>query len=71
MKESTTPLVRLEQLQDGKHDVVDVAKPRSFCLFGMVCPSSPIHSYVRLSLVQEGCSADGAPSVNLTQISLN
>lgn len=31
-----TPLVLLQQLQDGQHDVVDVAEAAGLCLLGMV-----------------------------------
>lgn len=42
----------LEQLQDGQHDVVDVAEPRGLGLLGVVKPPGPVHRDVRLLPVE-------------------
>lgn len=42
----------LEQLQDGQHDVVDVAEPRGLGLLGVVKTSGPVHRNVRLLPVE-------------------
>jgi len=42
----------LEQLEDGQHDVVDVAEPRGLGLLGVVESAGPVDGDVRLLLVQ-------------------
>ena len=37
-----------EQLQDGEHDVVDVAEPRGLGLLGVVQPAGPVDGDLRL-----------------------
>ena len=48
------PLVGLQQLQDGQHTIVDVAKTRSLGLLGMMKTSRPVDSVLVLSLGQQG-----------------
>ena len=43
---------RLEQLQDGQHDVVDVAEARGLRLLRVVQTSRPVHTHLVQTLVQ-------------------
>lgn len=49
-------LVGLKQLQNGKHAVVDIAKPRSLRLLGMMQSSRPVDAIREFSLPQQGSS---------------
>ncbi len=45
-----------EQLKNSEYNVVDVAESRSFSLFGMMQPSRPVDSDVRLMVCElAGC----------------
>jgi len=44
-------LVLLEQFQNGQNAIIDVAKPTSFCLFGMMQPSCPINDGIGLVII--------------------
>ena len=46
------PLMLLEQLEDGEHDVVRVAEARRLALLGVVQPARPVDRDVGLALVE-------------------
>mmetsp|Transcript_9054 Transcript_9054/g.30018 ORF Transcript_9054/g.30018 Transcript_9054/m.30018 type:complete len:336 (+) Transcript_9054:57-1064(+) len=50
--------VYLEQLQDGQHDVVDVAEARRLALLGVVQPARPVQHDVRAALVDARSARD-------------
>lgn len=49
-------LVSLEQLQNGKYAVVDIAKPRGLRLLGVMQSSRPVDPVGEFSLPQQGSS---------------
>ena len=62
---NSSPRVRLEQLQDRQHDVVDVAKARSLGLLGVVHPARPVEADVGPLVVEQRGAADRAARVEL------
>ena len=54
---------QLEQLQDGQHDVVDVAEARGLRLLRVVQTSRPVQHDVGETLVQSTGAADGPRTV--------
>eukprot|EP00850_Spirogloea_muscicola_P008017 SM000042S15284 [mRNA] locus=s42:174238:177192:+ [translate_table: standard] len=61
-------LVVLEELQDGQHDVVDVAEPRRLALLGVVQPAGPVDGDVRVAVVELHRAADRPPGVRLAEL---
>lgn len=59
------PLVSLQELQDGEHDVVHVAEPRGFCLLGVVHPAAPVEGHVHVPLVDQRRGVHRAATVRL------
>ena len=57
--------MRLEQLQNGQHDVVDVAETRGLRLLGVVHPAGPVEAHVGPLVVEQGGAADRAARVEL------
>lgn len=60
-------LVVLKQLQDGQHDVVDVAEARRLALLGVVQAAAPVDGHICVSVVQPHCAVDGGARVTLTE----
>ena len=54
------PLMVLEQLQNRKHNIVDVAEATCFLLLCMVKATSPIDADVRTLVVEFNRRIDGA-----------
>lgn len=50
--------MRLQELQNGQDDVVDVAEARGFRLLGVVHPAGPVEAHVRPLVVEQGGAAD-------------
>ena len=42
-------LVVLEQLEDGQHDVIDVAEATGLVLFGVVQATGPVYRYLTVT----------------------
>ena len=57
--------MRLEQLQDRQHDVVDVAEPGGLGLFRVVHPSRPVEAHLGPFVVEQRGAADRAARVEL------
>ena len=62
------PLVILEQLEDGQHDVVDVAEAAGLALLGVVEASGPVDCDVRRLLVELHGAGHGAAAAELTKL---
>lgn len=45
-------VVVLEELQDGQHNVIDVAKARGFRLFGVMQATRPVDTNVGVAMVE-------------------
>mmetsp|Transcript_21755 Transcript_21755/g.64501 ORF Transcript_21755/g.64501 Transcript_21755/m.64501 type:complete len:428 (+) Transcript_21755:163-1446(+) len=60
--------VVLEQLEDGKHDVVRVAEARGLGLFRVVQPARPVNRNVRRALVELDGAADRAARAGLAKL---
>lgn len=65
LKKINSPRVGLQQLQDSKHDVVDVAKARRLGLLGVVHPARPVEANVGPLVVEQSSAADRAARVEL------
>ena len=62
------PLVVLEQLQDGQHDVVDVAEAAGLALLGVMKTSRPVDCNVRRLLVEFHGACHGAATTQLAKL---
>jgi hypothetical protein len=62
------PIARLQQLEDSKHAVRDVAKARSFRLLRVVKATRPVDRNVRPTRVQLARRRDGAACGDLTEL---
>ena len=61
------PGVILEELQDGQHEVVDVAKPARLAFLGVVQPSRPVNRNVTQAVVEPCGAVYGTPRVDLAR----
>ena len=62
------PRVVLEQLEDGQHDVVDVAEAGGLALLGVVQPPRPVDDDVVLPSVEPPGAGDAAAGVDLAEL---
>lgn len=59
--------VVLEQLQDGQHQVVDVAEARGLPLLSVVQPTRPVDCDVAQVVVELDCAFNGSSRVKLAE----
>ena len=59
--------MNFEELKNAKHDIIDVAKPRSLRLLGMVEPTGPVESDIGIATVELDGGADGPAGGGLTE----
>ena len=62
------PLVILEQLEDGQHDVIDVAEAAGLALLGVMETPGPVDRDVRRLLVELHGAGHGAAAAQLTKL---
>mmetsp|Transcript_7849 Transcript_7849/g.19970 ORF Transcript_7849/g.19970 Transcript_7849/m.19970 type:complete len:228 (+) Transcript_7849:888-1571(+) len=60
--------VVLEQLQDGQHQVVEVAEPAGLCPLGVVQPAGPVDGRVHQAVVQLHAAVNGGASVFAAEV---
>lgn len=60
--------MNLEKLDDTQNNVVDITKPRSFRLLGMVQSAGPIDGDISVSTVELDSGADGAAGGDLAEV---
>jgi hypothetical protein len=60
--------VDVEQLDNRQHDVVDVAEPARLRFLGVVQPSRPVYSNVRLPVQQQAGGVNGGTRGDLAEI---
>jgi hypothetical protein len=61
-------LVRLEQLEDAQHAVVDVAEAARLVLLRVVQTAGPVHAYVCITSIQASSATDGTAGRYLAEL---